>query len=94
MGASVLESPQTLETAIETMRAVVVHSFDAAPRVEEVAKPVAGPDEIVVKIEASGLCHTDIHAVHGDWPVKPKLPSRLGTRVSESWRRSVRASRR
>jgi propanol-preferring alcohol dehydrogenase len=74
MGASVLESPQTLETAIETMRAVVVHSFDAAPRVEEVAKPVAGPDEIVVKIEASGLCHTDIHAAHGDWPVKPKLP--------------------
>jgi alcohol dehydrogenase, propanol-preferring len=74
MGASVLESPQTLETAIETMRAIVVHSFDAAPRVEEVAKPVAGPDEIVVKIEASGLCHTDIHAVHGDWPVKPKLP--------------------
>jgi len=74
MGASVLESPQTMETAIETMRAVVVHSFDAAPRVEEVAKPVAGPDEIVVKIEASGLCHTDIHAAHGDWPVKPKLP--------------------
>jgi propanol-preferring alcohol dehydrogenase len=63
-----------METAIETMRAVVVHSFDAAPRVEEVAKPVAGPDEIVVKIEASGLCHTDIHAAHGDWPVKPKLP--------------------
>jgi propanol-preferring alcohol dehydrogenase len=56
------------------MRAVVVHSFDAPPRVEDVAKPVAGPDEIVVQIEASGLCHTDIHAVHGDWPVKPKLP--------------------
>src|SRR5437899_5765909 len=74
MSASVLESPQVPETAIETMRAVVVHSFDAAPRVEEVEKPVAGPDEIVVKIEASGLCHTDIHAAHGDWPVKPKLP--------------------
>jgi NADPH:quinone reductase-like Zn-dependent oxidoreductase len=27
-----------------------------------------------VKIEASGLCHTDIHAAHGDWPVKPRLP--------------------
>jgi len=74
MSATVLESPQTANTAIETMRAVVVHSFDAAPRVEDVAKPVAGPDEIVVQIEASGLCHTDIHAVHGDWPVKPKLP--------------------
>jgi propanol-preferring alcohol dehydrogenase len=56
------------------MRAVVVHGFDEAPRVEEVAKPEAGRGEIVVRIEASGLCHTDIHAALGDWPVKPKLP--------------------
>ena len=56
------------------MHAVVVHAFDEPPRVEEVAKPIAGPGEILVKIEASGLCHTDIHAAHGDWPVKPKLP--------------------
>jgi alcohol dehydrogenase, propanol-preferring len=58
----------------ETMRAVVVHAFDEAPSVEEVARPVAGSGEILVKIEASGLCHTDIHAAHGDWPVKPTLP--------------------
>jgi propanol-preferring alcohol dehydrogenase len=56
------------------MKAVVVRSFDAPPSVEEVAKPIADPGEILVKIEASGLCHTDIHAAHGDWPVKPKLP--------------------
>jgi alcohol dehydrogenase, propanol-preferring len=73
MSSSVLEV-QPAPTAVETMRAVVVRDFDAAPRVEEVAKPEAGPDEVVVKIEASGLCHTDIHAAHGDWPVKPKLP--------------------
>ncbi|MGQ9829282.1 MAG: alcohol dehydrogenase catalytic domain-containing protein, partial [Roseiflexus sp.] len=42
--------------------------------IEEVPKPEPGFGEIVVKIEASGLCHTDIHAAHGDWPVKPKLP--------------------
>jgi len=41
MSASVLESRQTPKTAIETMRAIVVRSFDAAPRVEEVKKPVA-----------------------------------------------------
>jgi propanol-preferring alcohol dehydrogenase len=29
---------------------------------------------VLVKIETSGLCHTDIHAAHGDWPVKPALP--------------------
>jgi propanol-preferring alcohol dehydrogenase len=56
------------------MKAVVVRSFDAPPSVEEVAKPIADPGEILGKIEASGLCHTDIHAAHGDWPVKPKLP--------------------
>ena len=74
MSASVVESTAKGKRATETMRAVVVHSFDEAPRIEEVAKPDAGPDEIVVHIEASGLCHTDIHAAHGDWPVKPKLP--------------------
>ena len=30
--------------------------------------------EVLVQIEASGLCHTDIHAARGDWPVKPKPP--------------------
>jgi alcohol dehydrogenase, propanol-preferring len=29
---------------------------------------------VLVRIEACGLCHTDIHAAHGDWPIKPPLP--------------------
>jgi propanol-preferring alcohol dehydrogenase len=35
---------------------------------------VPGIGEIVVQIETCGLCHTDIHAAHGDWPVKPTPP--------------------
>ena len=62
------------ETARRTMSAAVVHDFAEPLRVEEVPLPVAGAGEIVVRIEASGLCHTDIHAAHGDWPVKPTLP--------------------
>src|SRR5438876_5315929 len=58
----------------QSMQAAVVHEFTSPLRIEEVAKPEPGPGEIVVRIEASGLCHTDIHAAHGDWPVKPKLP--------------------
>jgi alcohol dehydrogenase, propanol-preferring len=58
----------------QSMKAAVVHEFTSPLRLEELAKPEPGPGEIVVKIEASGLCHTDIHAAHGDWPVKPKLP--------------------
>jgi alcohol dehydrogenase, propanol-preferring len=57
-----------------TMRAAVVESFTAPLALREVPKPVAGPGEIVVKVETSGLCHTDIHAAHGDWPVKPSPP--------------------
>jgi propanol-preferring alcohol dehydrogenase len=73
METSLLETQApTVETA--TMRAVVVHGFDQPVRVEELPKPTAGTGEIVVEIEATGLCHTDIHAAHGDWPVKPKLP--------------------
>jgi len=56
------------------MKAAVVRGFKQALRIEEVPKPDPGVGEIVVKIEASGLCHTDIHAAHGDWPVKPRLP--------------------
>jgi propanol-preferring alcohol dehydrogenase len=57
-----------------TMRAAVVESFTAPLTLKEVPKPVAGPGEIVVQVETSGLCHTDIHAAHGDWPVKPSPP--------------------
>jgi alcohol dehydrogenase, propanol-preferring len=56
------------------MRAAVVHAFDKPLVLEEVPTPVPGPGEVLVKIETSGLCHTDIHAAHGDWPVKPSLP--------------------
>ncbi|MEV6235020.1 alcohol dehydrogenase AdhP [Saccharopolyspora shandongensis] len=56
------------------MKAAVVHSFANELTIDEVPKPEPGPGEVVVKIETSGLCHTDIHAAHGDWPVKPKLP--------------------
>jgi alcohol dehydrogenase, propanol-preferring len=39
-----------------------------------VPRPSPGEGQVLVKIEASGLCHTDIHAARGDWPVKPKMP--------------------
>jgi alcohol dehydrogenase, propanol-preferring len=56
------------------MKAVVVYDFEQPLRVEEVPRPKPDVGEVVVRIEASGLCHTDIHASKGDWPVKPKLP--------------------
>lgn len=57
-----------------SMRAAIVHAFDQPLRIEEVAIPEPGPGDVLVKIEASGVCHTDLHAARGDWPVKPNLP--------------------
>lgn len=56
------------------MKAATVTDFTKTLQIGEVDKPVPGPGEVLVKIETSGLCHTDIHAAHGDWPVKPSLP--------------------
>jgi propanol-preferring alcohol dehydrogenase len=56
------------------MRAVVVTSFENPLEVKEIVVPQVGPGQILVRIEASGLCHTDIHAARGDWPVKPTPP--------------------
>lgn len=57
-----------------TMRAAVVHAFDRPLTIDELPVPQPGPGEILVRIEASGVCHTDLHAARGDWPVKPTLP--------------------
>ena len=58
----------------KTMKAAVVHELGKPLRIEEVPVPAAGPGQILVKIAATGVCHTDLHAAEGDWPVKPKPP--------------------
>ncbi|MBV9684523.1 MAG: zinc-dependent alcohol dehydrogenase [Solirubrobacterales bacterium] len=55
-------------------RAAVVHRFREPLTIDQVPAPELAPGQVRVKVEASGLCHTDIHAAHGDWPVKPNPP--------------------
>lgn len=58
----------------KTMRAAVVRQFGGPLTIEEIAVPSPGPGEVLVKIVATGVCHTDLHAADGDWPVKPAPP--------------------
>ncbi|RYJ36860.1 alcohol dehydrogenase [Flavobacterium anhuiense] len=58
----------------KTMKAAVVREFGSLLKIEEVEVKRPGRNEILVKVIASGVCHTDLHAVEGDWPVKPKMP--------------------
>ena len=56
------------------MHAAVVEQFGKPLVLREWDIPSPGPGQILVKTEACGVCHTDLHAAHGDWPLKPTLP--------------------
>ncbi|MFI8536521.1 zinc-dependent alcohol dehydrogenase [Streptomyces aquilus] len=56
------------------MKAAVVTDFGKPLEIQDRPIPEPGPGQVLVRMEASGLCHTDIHAAHGDWPVKPQPP--------------------
>jgi propanol-preferring alcohol dehydrogenase len=58
----------------KTMKAAVVRAFGDPLTIDEMPVRRPGKNEILVKVIASGVCHTDLHAANGDWPVKPKLP--------------------
>lgn len=59
---------------VKTMKAAVVHAFGKPLKIEEVPVPTPGYGEVLVKVLATGVCHTDLHAASGDWPAKPTLP--------------------
>ena len=57
-----------------SMQAAVVEAFGKPLSLQEWLVPSPGPGQILVKTEACGVCHTDLHAARGDWPVRPALP--------------------
>ncbi|EOL9071245.1 alcohol dehydrogenase AdhP [Cronobacter turicensis] len=56
------------------MKAAVVKAFGQPLEIQEVLVPEVTPGKVLVKIAATGVCHTDLHAAEGDWPVKPNPP--------------------
>ncbi|MBH9994358.1 MULTISPECIES: alcohol dehydrogenase AdhP [Bartonella] len=58
----------------KTMQAAVVREFGKPLTIDEVPIPEPGEGMIQVSVQACGVCHTDLHAAHGDWPVKPNPP--------------------
>ena len=56
------------------MQAAVVEEFGSTLTIQDLPIPVPGPGQALVKLLTSGVCHTDLHAAQGDWPVKPTPP--------------------
>ncbi len=83
-GGTLLKAPSSLHTKNNSssanyaqktqMQAAVVEEFGKPLILREWDLPIAGPGQIVVKTEACGVCHTDLHAANGDWPIKPNPP--------------------
>ena len=66
-----------------TMRAVQLVAWQQPAEVREVPKPAPGPGEVLLRVRAAGLCHSDLHLMH--WPagtVPYELPFTLGHEVA------------
>ena len=74
----------------KTMRAGMVHTFGKPLTIDDVPIPTPGPGEVVIKVTASGVCHTDLHAANGDWagrPPLPFIPGHEGAALAKAFRR-------
>tara|TARA_R110002012_G_scaffold149264_5_gene308264 strand:- start:6372 stop:7400 length:1029 start_codon:yes stop_codon:yes gene_type:complete len=61
-------------TIPQTMKAAVVTELGKPLDIREHPVPQIGVGQVLVRVRASGVCHTDLHAAMGDWPVKPTAP--------------------
>jgi len=62
------------------MRAYLLKKIKSPLVLEQIQKPTAGESEILVRVEACGVCRTDLHILEGDLP-PPKLPLILGHEI-------------
>ena len=67
------------------MRAAVLREIGKPVTIEEVATPSPGAGEVLIRVEACGVCHSDLHLADGDWDLlRPitKVPLILGHEVA------------
>src|SRR6201987_111715 len=50
------------------MKAAILHEFKQPLAIEEVARPEPNAHEVLIEVEACGVCHSDLHVAEGDWP--------------------------
>jgi propanol-preferring alcohol dehydrogenase len=50
------------------MKAAVLREFKQPLVIEQVPTPVPGPNDVLIQVEACGVCHSDLHVADGDWP--------------------------
>lgn len=66
----------------KTMKAAVLREIGAPLHIENLEIPTPGHGEVLIRVSACGVCHSDLHAVHGDWADQPNLPLIPGHEVT------------
>jgi len=64
------------------MRAAVLRKLRTPLKIEKLPEPEPGPGELLIRIAACGVCHSDLHAIDGDWTPGPVLPLIPGHEVT------------
>ncbi len=65
-----------------TMQAAILHKIGDRLKIERVPVPKPGRGEVLIKVVACGVCHSDLHAIEGDWTPLPTLPLIPGHEVA------------
>ena len=52
---------------VEGMKAAILHEFRTPLVIEEIPRPEPAKDEVLIQVEACGVCHSDLHVASGDW---------------------------
>ena len=63
-----------VSSVAKTMKAAFVTEFGKPLTIGELPVPEARDGQVLIKVEACGVCHTDVHAVDGNWPGRPTTP--------------------
>jgi propanol-preferring alcohol dehydrogenase len=58
------------------MRAAVLHDFKQSLTFEDTERPVPDTNEVLIRVEACGVCHSDLHIADGDWPQFARIVKR------------------
>ncbi len=66
----------------QMMKAAVLHAVRTALVIETVPVPEPGQGDLLIRVNACGVCHSDLHAVDGDWAPGPTLPLIPGHEVA------------
>jgi propanol-preferring alcohol dehydrogenase len=58
------------------MRAAILHDFKKRLSIEELGRPHPEGDEVLIQVEACGVCHSDVHVADGDWTQLARIVKR------------------